>query len=47
VETLRSPERIEKKAKEMKLIAPSADRAVVIERVTPAAPPGKSIVAAR
>ena len=47
VETLRSPERIEKKAKEMHLVAPSADRAVVIERVTPAAPPGKSIIAAR
>ena len=47
VETLRSPELIEKRAKEMKLVAPTADRAVVIERVTPAAPPGKSIVAAR
>ena len=47
VETLRSPERIEKRAKDMKLITPPPDRAVVIERVTPAAPPGKSIVAAR
>ncbi|CAN5747343.1 hypothetical protein BH24ACI5_BH24ACI5_12820 [soil metagenome] len=47
VETLRSPERIEHLAKEMNLIAPPADRAVVIERVTPAAPPDKSIVAAR
>lgn len=47
VETLRSPELIEKRAKEMKLIAPPPDRAVVIERVTPAAPPGKSIVATR
>ena len=47
VETLRSPERIENLAKEMDLIAPAADRAVVIERVTPAAAPGKSIVAAR
>ena len=47
VETLRSPERIENLAKEMDLVAPAADRAVVIERVTPAAAPGKSIVAAR
>lgn len=47
VETLRSPERIEDLAGKMKLIAPPPDRAVVIERVTPAAPPGKSIVAAR
>lgn len=47
VETLRSPERIERLAEEMNLIAPPAGQAVVIERVTPAAPPGKSIVAAR
>ena len=47
VETLRAPEVIEKKAKRLKLIAPPPERAVVIERVTPAAPPGKSIVAAR
>ena len=47
VETLRSPERIENLAKELDLVAPAADRAVVIERVTPAAAPGKSIVAAR
>ena len=46
VETLRAPEVIERKVKE-KLSAPTADRAIVIERVTPAAPPGKSIVAAR
>ena len=47
VETLRSPERIEKKAGEMQMVAPPPDRAVFIERVTPAAPPGKSIIAAR
>ena len=47
VEMLRSPERIEDMAKKLKLIAPPADRAVVIERVTPTSPPGKSIVAAR
>ena len=47
VETLRSPERIERIATGMKLISPPPDRAVVIERVTPAAPPGKSIIASR
>ena len=47
VESLRSPERIERLAKELKLVAPQASEAVVIERVTPAAPPDKSIVAAR
>lgn len=47
VETLRSPERIERMAEELNLVAPPADQAVVIERVTPAMPPGKSIVAAR
>lgn len=47
VETLRSPERIERIARGMKLISPPPDRAVVIERVTPAAPPGKSIIASR
>ena len=47
VETLRSPERIENLAKEMDLVSPPADRAIVIERVTPTAAPGKSIVAAR
>lgn len=47
VETLRSPARIEDLAAKMKLIAPPADRAVVIERVTPASPPGKSVIAAR
>jgi hypothetical protein len=47
VETLRSPELIEKKARDMKMVTPPPDRAVFIERVTPAAPPGKSIIAAR
>ena len=47
LETLRSPERIEGLAKKLNLITPPPDRAVVIERVTPAALPGKSIVAAR
>lgn len=47
VGTLRSPERIERLAREMKLISPPPNRAIVIERVTPAAPPGKSIIASR
>jgi cell division protein FtsL len=47
LETLRSPERIERLAEQLDLIAPPPDRAVVIERVTPAAPPDTSIVAAR
>ena len=47
VDTLSSPERIERLATKMKLVAPSQERAIVIERVTPAAPPGKSVVAAR
>ena len=47
VETLRSPERIERIARDLKLISPPPERAIVIERVTPAAPPGKSIIASR
>ena len=48
IETLRAPQRIEKIATEqLHLVAPSRDQAIVIERVTPAAPPEKSIVAAR
>ena len=48
IETLRSPKRIEEMAiKDLKLVAPARDQAIVIERVTPAAPPDKSIVALR
>jgi cell division protein FtsL len=48
IETLRAPRRIEKIATEqLHLVAPSRDQAIVIERVTPAAPPEKSIVASR
>ena len=48
IETLRAPRRIEKIATEqLHLVAPERDQAIVIERVTPAAPPEKSIVAAR
>jgi cell division protein FtsL len=48
IETLRAPRRIEKIAiEQLHLVAPSRDQAIVIERVMPAAPPDKSVVAAR
>jgi cell division protein FtsL len=48
METLRSPDRIERIAtRELHLVAPVRDQAIIIERVTPAAPPDKSVVAAR
>lgn len=48
IETLRSPRRIETLATEqLHLVAPSQDEAIVIERVQPADPPAKSIVALR
>src|SRR5919108_4733801 len=48
IETLKSPKRIEALATErLHLVAPSRDDAVVIERVTPAEPPAKSVVARR
>jgi cell division protein FtsL len=48
IETLRSPARIERIATgQLHLIAPAHDQAIVLERVTPSAPPDKSVVAAR
>jgi cell division protein FtsL len=48
IETLRAPARIEDIAtRRLHLVAPSRDQAIVLERVTPSAPPGKSIIAAR
>jgi cell division protein FtsL len=48
IETLRAPKRIEKIATEqLHLVAPSRGQAIVIERVTPTAPPEKSVVASR
>ena len=48
IETLKSPKRIESLAtKQLHLITPSQDEAIVIERVPPADPPAKSIVARR
>ena len=46
--TLRSPERIETLATErLHLVAPSAEEAVVLERVQPADPPARSVIARR
>jgi cell division protein FtsL len=48
IETLRSPKRIESLAtSQLHLVAPSRDEAIVLERVVPADPPAKSIVARR
>src|SRR5256885_8400547 len=48
IETLRAPRRIERIATEqLHLVVPSRGQAIVIERVTPAPPPGQAIVAAR
>jgi cell division protein FtsL len=48
IETLRAPRRIERIAtQQLHLVSPVRGQAIVIERVTPAAPPEKSIVAAR
>jgi len=48
IETLRSPKRIEALAtQQLHLVAPTRDEAIVIERVVPADPPARSIVAER
>jgi cell division protein FtsL len=48
IETLKSPKRIEKLAMErLHLVAPSRDEAIVLERVVPADPPAKSVIARR
>jgi cell division protein FtsL len=48
IETLQSPKRIESLAiKELRLVAPSNDDAIVLERVPAAEPPAKSVVARR
>jgi len=47
IEALSSPARIEALARQLKLVAPTPEQAIVIERVTPAAPPGRAVVAAR
>ena len=48
IETLRAPQRIEALATErLHLTEPTADQAVVIERVAPVEPPARSVVAQR
>jgi cell division protein FtsL len=48
IETLKSPRRIEELATErLHLVAPTREEAIVIERVVPADPPARSVVARR
>ena len=48
IETLKSPKRIETLAtRQLHLVAPSRDEAIVIERVVPSDPPAASVVARR
>jgi cell division protein FtsL len=47
IETLRSPELIERRARQLNLVWPSRDQAIVIERVTASPAPDKSVVAVR
>jgi cell division protein FtsL len=48
IETLKSPKRIEALAtRQLHLVAPSRDEAIIIERVVPANPPAASVVARR
>jgi cell division protein FtsL len=48
METLRAPQRIEKLATErLGMVTPGDGEAIVLERVTPPAPPARSVVASR
>lgn len=48
IETLRSPKRIEALARgKLNLVTPTREDAIVIERVVPAEPPARSVVARR
>jgi cell division protein FtsL len=48
VESLRAPRLIEDRAKrELHMVEPTSDRAIIIERVVPSEPPSKAIVASR
>jgi cell division protein FtsL len=48
IETLKSPKRIEALAtQKLHLVAPTRDEAIVIERVVPADPPARSVIARR
>ena len=48
IETLKAPRRIERIATEkLHMVAPAAGDAIVIEKVTPPAPPDRAVVASR
>ncbi len=48
VTTLQSPRRLERLAtRELRLVTPAGDRAIVVERVTTSPPPSQGIVASR
>lgn len=48
IETLRAPQRIEALAtRQLKLVHPGQDDTIVLERVVPAEPPARSVVARR
>jgi cell division protein FtsL len=48
IETLRAPDRIERLAMtRLRMVAPGPDDAAVIERVLPAPPPPRSVIARR
>ena len=48
IETLKSPKRIEELAtQKLHFVAPTRDEAIVIERVVPAEPPARSVIARR
>jgi cell division protein FtsL len=48
IESLRAPRRIEDLARtSLRMVEPTADQAIVIERVVPSEPPSKAVVAAR
>ncbi len=48
ITTLQSPRRVEQLATErLHMVTPSSDEAIVLERVSPSAPPAKSLIAGR
>ena len=48
IDTLRAPQRIEEMAtRQLRLVAPAKDEAIIIERVVPSEPPSSSVVARR
>ena len=47
IESLRAPKRIEELARKQSLVTPAREDAIVIERVVPAEPPARSVVARR